>query len=188
MYLALLRYPVELGDAFHAAQSLRSLCPANLGELPAPATAVPFVPPANWTRSTNTHSSFPEYTVLGGWYHVAGASYTIEEMHMLSLSDVSEYTTPEQMADAWKSEMKQSFRGLRVLGDRAVKLCAGADAWFTSFQTQDRSGRRHSIDNVYAYGSDTLYVLQYASVTGTKDPSADKALRSLCPRQTPDGT
>jgi hypothetical protein len=183
MYVALLRYQTALGDTFSAAHALRTLCPPNVGEVAIPTSAVPFTPPARWARSANTRSQIPEFAYLGGWYNVSPQSHGIQDLQLFSTSDTSEYTTPEQLADMWRQTMKQGYPGVRVLSDGAVKLCAGADAWLTRYEVTDRVGRTYAVDNMYAYGNDTLYVLQYGGADSKEDPAANKALKSLCPPQ-----
>jgi hypothetical protein len=181
MYVAVLEYSNATGDPLHAADSLRTLCPPNAGEVKPVNVAVPFKPPVNWLRSART-GDIMGYTQLGGWYHVPAHSNEAETIVLARISDVSEYTTPEQTAALWIDEGRQSAKAFRLIQNHAENICGGSDNWLSVSRVEDARGTQYVVENMYAYGNDNLYILEYSrSAAIPQDPQAYNALLSLCP-------
>ena len=149
MYVALFRYSKATGDPLHATDSLSTLCPPNAGEARSLTTAVPFQPPKNWKRSAGDGGPLYQHTQIGSWFHVSSSGLG-EWVTLMQESDVSEYTTPEQVAAAWNAEAKATLHGFHVQSNRAVQLCSDADAWLSIFTTTDSLGERLIVESMYA--------------------------------------
>lgn len=182
VYVALLHYARATGDILNAAPSLRSLCPASAGEAPADVQSVPFKPPA-WIRGVYAEQfTSQEFKPLAYWMFVAPSSMVMQSLLAARAADASEYITPEQEAEDRIDRARSVEKNVRVTANREIKLCNGADGWFTQVSATDAQGTRYTEELVYGYGNDTSYVVRYVrDAREPEDPAAHKALLSLCP-------
>lgn len=189
MYVAALRYQNDAGDTFHAAAALTTLCPGGVGEVPAPKSDAPFALPGGWIASTQTPGKDASTGLddSAGWFSLHGSATVAQWLALGRASDVSEYITPQQEAEERLSVQKTAVKRFHLQKSRAVTLCRGVQGWFAEFTAQDDLGYRFLDEEMYAYGSDESYMLQYTrSVSEPEDPAARKALYSLCPPQSHD--
>lgn len=185
VYGALLRYQLSAGDRFHATASLSTLCPPgarspSMAQVP----VLPFVVPRGWTRGPTRGEELPgdPFKSEGYWYRLDPGATQAQWLRLMAASDTSEYITPQEDAQTFLSEVRQSMQGTHVVSNAPLPICRSAEGWLIAFTVPlQRAGTQ--VQNVaYAYGNDTSYSLAYTrSAALREDPGAMTALRSLCP-------
>jgi hypothetical protein len=183
IYVARANYSPDTGDALHAAAAVATLCPKGVGEVLAPARAIPAAAPRGWTRGVgdlNDGTSDP-YTTLAYWFYLPPASTAAHLLALFTASDVSEYVTPEQEAAANIAAAKQDDTTVRVQANHSVQLC-GSDGWYAQFAGKDTRGIPYVEELLIGYGADTSYIARYTrDPAQPENPAAHKTLYSLCP-------
>jgi len=123
------------------------------------------------------------FKVAAYWFTLPQSSTVAQYLMLAQAADASEYITPEQEAAVRISVAKRVGKDVRVVMNRPIRLCNGADGWFTEL-TGKEQGRAYALEVTYGYGSDASYALVYSRALGEpEDSSAHKALYSLCPPQ-----
>jgi hypothetical protein len=181
MYIATLEYPQAVGDTFHAARALQTLCP------PQPAVghevlSVPFTPPAHWNSgSADSLQVPPEFTRMGAWLHLASHSIFLESVTLVKAPALPDGVTAQQQAQAMIDGTQNGVANFQLKSSRAQKLCNGADGWYVAYSALE-GGRAYSVEQMYGFGSEASYILTYTRHKGDpEDASARKSLTSLCP-------
>lgn len=185
VYLVQLKYQTQSGDGLHAAQAIRTLCPEGIGEAKPPSDALPMLSPQSWHRGVGYMGMVADpFKGVAYWFNLGGVNQRPQWLVLSTVSDVSEYITPEEEAQEMLERVKSLTKDVRVHSSRAMTLCNGVSAWMNDISGTDPSSFRLRVVSLYAYLNDTSYIVQYTrSAAEPEDPAAHKAMLSLCPPQ-----
>lgn len=182
VYVATLTYPHSVDD-HGARQALTTLCPPSAAAHADPGPPLPFTLPAGWSHGSISAMGTvsPPLVPIGLWLHLAAHSAFLESLSLVRGPALQADVTPEEESEAMLSYMKQNVAGFSLKDSHAQSLCKGVDGWYASYQLPSR-GHTIAVEQVFAYTSDASYIMRYSRKSGDpEDPSARKALDSLCP-------